>query len=93
MRKRNTLGPVRTRAMEIAETDNVGTIEIDTVGTAETGAKNTTEMDATGVAGEVAVGISMSATSPGSSKVSTIRGIDMKNKGRPHQRDDTDIYV
>ena len=92
MRKRNTLGPVRVGAVEIAGT-SVGTTETDTVDTAETSAENTIETGAIGPAGEVAVGISVSAATPGSSKVSTIRGIDMQNKRRLHQRGDTDIYV
>ena len=70
----------------------MGIVEIDIVGTAETGAENMAETGATGVAGEVAVGIFVSATTLGSSKVSAIRGIDMQNKGRTHQRV-TQIYM
>ena len=94
MRKRSTPGLVRIGAMKIvgtgavgmAETDTIGTAETDTVGTAETGAKNMTETVATGVAGEVVVSISMLTVTPGSSKFSAIRGIDMQTKGRSHQR-------
>ena len=85
LRKRNTLGPVRTGAVEMAKTDTVGTIEI--------GAENTAKTGATGAVGEMAVGISVSATTSSSSKVSAIRGIYIQNKGRPHQRGDTDIDI
>ena len=64
----------------------MGIVETDIVGTIETGAENIAETGATGVAGEVAVGIFVFATTLGSSKVSTIRGIYMQNKGRTHQR-------
>ena len=71
------LGPVKVGVMEI-----VGT---GVVGMAETGA--------TGATGEVAVGISVSVATPGSSKVTVVRGRDMQNKGRPQQRGDVDTYV
>ena len=70
----------------------MGIVEIDIVGTAETGAENMAETGATSVAGEVVVGIFVFATTLGSSKVSAIRGIDMQNKGRTHQRV-TQIYM
>ena len=85
MRERNIQGPIRVRAVEIAGTGVVGIAETSVEGMAETGA--------TGAAGEVAVGISVSATTPGSSKITTIRGMDMQNKGRPQQKGDTDTYV
>ena len=40
------------------------------------------ETSAIGVAREVAVGISVSTATPGSSKVFAIRRMDMQNKGR-----------
>ena len=70
----------------------MGIVETDTVGTIETSVENMAKTAATGAAGEVAVGIFVSATTLGSSKVSAIRGIDMQNKGRPHQRV-TQIYM
>ena len=93
MREGNTLGPIRVGAMEIARIGAVGMVEINTVGTTEIGAESMAETCATGAAGEVATGISVSAATPGSSKVSTIRRMDMQNKGRPQQRSDTDIYM
>ena len=72
--------------MKIVGTDAVGMVETDTVGTAETGAKNMAETIVTGAAGKVAVSISVLAASHSSSKVSAITGINMQNKGRPHQR-------
>ena len=84
-RERNIQRPIRVGAVEIARTGAVGIAETSVEGMAETGA--------TGAAGEVAVGISVSAVTPGSSKISTIRGMDMQNKGRPQQRGDTETYV
>ena len=94
MRKRKTPGPVRIGAVEIArtgvgrvvETDTVGTAKTDTVDMVETGVENMAETGVTGAAGEVAVGISVFVATLGSSKVSAIRGMDMQNKGRLHQR-------
>ena len=60
---------------------------------AETGAENMAKISAISAAIEVAVGIFVSSTTPGSSKVSVIREIDMKDKGRPQQRGDTNICV
>ena len=85
MRERNILGPVRVGAVEIAG-GVVGMIETDIVGTAETGAEGMAETGATGATGEVVVGISVSVATPGSSKVSAIKGMDIQNKGRPQQR-------
>ena len=93
MRERNTPGLVRVGAVEIARISVVGMTETNIVGTAETGAEGTARIGDTGAAGEVVVGISMFAATPGSSKVSTIRGMDMQNKGRPQQRGDTNTYV
>ena len=93
MREGNTPGLVRVGAVEIARTGAVGMAEIDTIGMIEIGAESMAKMGATGAAGEVVVGIFVSATTPGSSKVSTIRRMDMQNKGRPQQRSDTNIYV
>ena len=93
MRKRNISGPVRVGAAEIAGTGAMGMTETDTVGTAETGAEGMAKMGVASAAGEVVVGISMSAATPDSSKVFAIRGMDMQNKGRPQQRGDTDTYV
>ena len=64
----------------------MGIIEIDIVGTTETSVENMAKTGATGAAGEMAMGIFVSATTLGSLKVFAIRGIDMQNKGRPHQR-------
>ena len=91
MRERNTPGLIRVGDMEMAgigamgvtEIDAVGTTETNIVGTAEIGAEGTTRIGDTGAAGEVVVGISMFAATPGSSKVSAIRGMDMQNEGRP----------
>jgi len=80
-----------TGAVGMTETDTVGTAETDTVGTVETGVEGMVETGAT--VGEVVVGISVSAATPYSSKVSAIRGMDMQNKGRPQQRGDIDTYV
>ena len=93
MREGNTPGPIRVGAMEIAGIGAMGMAEINIVGTTKIGAESMAEMCATGAAGEVAKGISVSAATPGSSKVSTIRRMDMQNKGRPQQRSDTDIYI
>ena len=79
------LGPVRVGAVEIAG--------IGVVGMTETGAKGMAEMGATGATREVVVGIFVFAATPGSSKVFTVRGRDMQNKGRPQQRGDIDTYV
>ena len=70
----------------------MGMTETNTVGMAESDAKNMAEMGAIGAVREVAVSISMFAATPGSLKVSRIRGVDMQNKGRPQQRGDT-IYM
>ena len=83
MRERNTPRLVRVEAVEIAGIGTMGVTETDAVGTVETGAENTAKTSATGVAGEVAVGIFVSVATPGSSKVSAIREMDMQNKGRP----------
>ena len=48
----------------------------------ETGTEGMAETNAIGVAREVAVGISVSTATPGSSKVFAIRRTDMQNKGR-----------
>jgi len=85
MRERKIQGPIRVGAVEIAGTGAVGI--------AETSVEGMAEMVAPGTAGEVAVGISVSAATPGSSKISSIRGMDMQNKGRPQQRGDIDTYV
>ena len=61
--------------MEMVGIGVVGMAETDTVGTAETGV--------TCVVGEVAIGISVSAATPGSSRVPAIRRMDMQNKGKP----------
>ena len=79
------LGPVKVGVVEIAGTGVVGMAKI--------GAKGMAEMGATGATREVAVGISVSAATPGSLKVSAVRGRDMQNKGRPQQRGDIDTYV
>ena len=71
----------------------MGMIEIDTVGTAETGAEGMAETGDTSTAGEVVVGIYVSVATPGSLKVSAIRGMDMQSEGRPQQRGDTDTFV
>ena len=71
----------------------MGMIEIDTVGTAETGAEGMAEIGDTSTAGEVVVGIYVSVATPGSLKVSAIRGMDMQSEGRPQQRGDTDTFV
>ena len=71
--------------MEIAGTGVVGVTEI--------GAENMAETGATRAAGEVAVGIFVSVVTPGSSKVSVIREMDMQDKGKPQQRGDTNICV
>ena len=68
-------------------------MKTDIVGTVETGAENTAKTGATRAAGEVVVGIFVSAATPSCSKVSAIRGIDIQNKGRLPQRGDTNIYV
>ena len=78
------LGPVRVGAVE------AGT---GVVGMAETGAKGMVETGVTGATREVVVGISVSAATPGSSKVSAVKGRDMQNKGRSQQRGDIDTYV
>ena len=93
IRERNTLGLVRVGAVEMAGIGAVGVTETDVVGTAETSAENMVETGATGATREVAVGISVSAPTPGSSKVSAIIGMDMQNEGRPQQRSNTDVYV
>ena len=79
------LGLVKVGAVEIAGTG--------VVGMAETGAEGMAETGVTGATGEVAVGIFVSAATPGSSKVAAVRGRDMQNKGRPQQRGDIDTYV
>ena len=86
MRKRNTLGPVRIGAVKIVGTDAMGMAETNTVSTVEIGAENMAETVVTCAVGKVVVSISVSTASHGSSKVSAIRGINMQNKGRPHQR-------
>ena len=68
------LGPVKVGVVEIAGTGVVGMAKI--------GAKGMAEMGATGATREVAVCIFVFAATPGSSKVSTVRGRDMQNKGR-----------
>ena len=93
MREGNTLGPVRVGAIEIAGTGVVGMEEIETIGTTKIGAKSMVETSATSAVGEVVVGISVSAVTPGSSKVFAIRRMDMQNKGRPQQSCDTNIYM
>ena len=87
--ERNTLGPVRVGAVEIAGIGVARVTETDTVGTTETEAK----MGATGVARKVAVGISVSTTTPGSLKVSAIRGMDTQDKRRPQQKGVTQIHM
>ena len=79
--------------MEIAGIGVVGTTETDTIGTTETGAENMAETSAISAVIEVAVGIFVSSTTLGSSKVSVIRQMDMKDNGRPQQRGDTNICV
>ena len=93
LKEGNTPGLVRVGAVEIAGTGAVGMAEIDTVGMIEIGAESMVETKVVASAREVAVGIFVSSTTPGSSKVSVIREIDMKDKGRPQQRGDTNICV
>ena len=93
IRERNIPRPVRVGAMKIAGTGAVGMTKADTVSIAETSAKGMAEMGAIGAAGEAAIGISVSTATPGSPKVSAIKGMDKQNKGRPQQRGDTDTYV
>ena len=90
MRERNTPGLVRVGAVEIVGSSAMGVTETDTTSTAKTGAENMAEM---GAAGEVAVGISVSVATRSSSKAFVVKEIDMQDKGRPQQRDDTIIYV
>ena len=71
----------------------MGMIEIDTVGTAETSVEGMAEIGDTSTAGEVVVGIYVSVATPGSLKVSVIRGMDMQSEGRSQQRGDTDTFV
>ena len=81
----NKPGPVRVGAVEIAGTG--------VAGVTETGVEIMAETGVTGVAGEVAVGISMFAATPGSSKVFAIRGMDTQDKGRPQQKGVTQIHM
>ena len=57
----------------------------NTVGTIETGVKGVVEIGVASAAERVAVGITMSAATFGSSKVSTIRRTDIQNEWRLHQ--------
>ena len=91
--ERNTLGPIRVGAVEIARTGLARVTETDTVGTAETSAENMAKTGATGVAREVAVGISVSTATLGSLKVSAIRGMDTQDKERPQQKGVTQIHM
>ena len=91
--ERNTLGPIRVGAVEIAATGVARVTETDTVGTAEISAENMAKTGATGVARKVAVGISVSTATPGSLKVSAIRGMDTQDKGRPQQKGVTQIHM
>ena len=68
-------------------------MKTDIVGTVETGAENTAKTGATRAAGEVVVGISVSTTTPGSLKVSAIRGMDTQDKRRPQQKGVTQIHM
>ena len=70
----------------MAGTGAMGVTETDAVGTAKTSAENMAEIGTTSVAGEITVGISVSAATPSSSKVSVNRGMDMQNGGRPQQK-------
>ena len=56
-----------------------------TVGTTETGVEGVVEIGVASVAEGVAVGITVSAATFGSSKVSTIRRTDIQNEWRLHQ--------
>ena len=71
----------------------MGMIEIDTVGTTETDAEGMAKTGDTSTAGEVVIGIYVSVATPGSLKVSAIRGMDMQSEGRLQQRGDTDTFV
>jgi len=92
IKERNIPRPVRVGAMKIAGTGAVGMTEADTVSIAETSAKGMVKMGAIGAVG-AAIGIFVSTATPGSPKVSAIKGMDKQNKGRPQQRGDTDTYV
>ena len=71
----------------------MGMIEIDIVGTAETDAEGMAKTGDTSTVGEVVIGIYVSVATPGSLKVSAIRGMDMQSEGRLQQRGDTDTFV
>ena len=63
----------------------VGMVEIGAKGIAEIGAEGVAGTNATGAAGGLTVGITVSATTFGSLKVSAIKRTDMQNELRLHR--------
>ena len=78
----------RIGVVEIAGTGDgvVGMAKVGTTGMAEAGIVGMAETGAAGVAGGVVMGIAMSATTSGSSKVSITRKTDIQSEGRLHQK-------
>jgi len=93
MAKVVTESTAETGIVGMVEIDTVGTAETDIVGTAEIGAESMAKTGATGAAGEVAMGIFVSAATSGSLKVFAIKGTDMQSKGKTASEGYTDVYI
>ena len=79
------VGMAETGIVGTAGTVAVGMTETSTVGMVETGVEGMVEMCVTRAAGEVAIGIVVSAATSDSLKVSVIRRIDIQSESRLHQ--------
>ena len=87
-RKKKKKRLTRIGVVEIAGTGDgvVAMAKVGTTGMAEAGIVGMAETGAAGVAGGVVMGIAMSATTSGSSKVSITRKTDIQSEGRLHQK-------
>ena len=83
-------GMVDAGAVRVAET---GAVAVEETGMADAGVLGMAETGAVGVAGEVAIGIPVSAATFGSLKVSASRRMNILSKGKPQQEGDTSIYM
>ena len=79
------VGMAKTGIVGTVGIATVGMTETSTVGMAETSAEGMVEMCVASAAGEVAIGIVVSAATSDSLKVSVIRRIDIQNESRLHQ--------
>ena len=76
--------------MRVAET---GVVAVAETRMADAGTAGMAKIGAVDVAGEVAIGIPVSATTFGSLKVSAIRRTNILSKGKLQQEGDTNVYI